>query len=234
MLDIKFVRENPDLVDKACESRQNAHWDREKFFELDEERRSVIAEVEALQAARNSASKEIGQLMREGKKEEAEAKKAEVAANKERIATLDDRRDTVEKELFDLVAAIPNIPHEDVPYGKDDSDNPEVRRWGTPREFDFEPKAHWDLGPELGIIDFDRGVKLAGTRFYLLGGMGARMERALINFHRHAQQGRLRGVVAPSSPTTTACLAPASCPSSTRISTMCSLTSTSSPRPRSS
>ena len=182
MLDIKFVRENPDLVDKACESRQNAHWDREKFFELDEERRSVIAEVEALQAARNSASKEIGQLMREGKKEEAETKKAEVAANKERIATLDDRRDAVEKELFDLVAAIPNIPHEDVPYGKDDSDNPEVRRWGTPREFDFEPKAHWDLGPELGIIDFDRGVKLAGTRFYLLGGMGARMERALINF----------------------------------------------------
>ena len=182
MLDIKFVRENPDLVDKACESRQNAHWDREKFFELDEERRSVIAEVEALQAARNSASKEIGQLMREGKKEEAEAKKAEVAANKERIATLDDRRGVVEKELFDLVAAIPNIPHEDVPYGKDDSDNPEVRRWGTPREFDFEPKAHWDLGPELGIIDFDRGVKLAGTRFYLLGGMGARMERALINF----------------------------------------------------
>ena len=182
MLDIKFVRENPDLVDKACESRQNAHWNREKFFELDEERRSVIAEVEALQAARNSASKEIGQLMREGKKEEAEAKKAEVAANKERIAMLDDRRDAVEKELFDLVAAIPNIPHEDVPYGKDDSDNPEVRRWGTPREFDFEPKAHWDLGPELGIIDFDRGVKLAGTRFYLLGGMGARMERALINF----------------------------------------------------
>ena len=182
MLDIKFVRENPDLVDKACESRQNAHWDREKFFELDEERRSVIAEVEALQAARNSASKEIGQLMHEGKKEEAEAKKAEVTANKERIAALDDRRDAVEKELFDLVAAIPNIPHEDVPYGKDDSDTPEVRRWGTPREFDFEPKAHWDLGPELGIIDFDRGVKLAGTRFYLLGGMGARMERALINF----------------------------------------------------
>ena len=182
MLDIKFVRENPDLVDKACESRQNAHWDREKFFELDEERRSVIAEVEALQAARNSASKEIGQLMREGKKEEAEAKKAEVAANKERISELDEKRGQVEKDLFDLVAAIPNIPHEDVPYGKDDSDNPEVRRWGTPREFDFEPKAHWDLGPELGMIDFDRGVKLAGARFYLLGGMGARMERALINF----------------------------------------------------
>ena len=182
MLDIKFVRENPDIVDKSCESRQNAHWDREKFFELDEERRSVIAEVEKLQADRNSVSKQIGLFMKDGKKDEAEAAKAQVVANKERIAELGEKRATVEQELFDLVAAIPNIPHESVPYGKDDSDNPEVRRWGTPREFDFEPKAHWDLGPELGIIDFDRGVKLAGTRFYLLGGMGARMERALINF----------------------------------------------------
>ncbi len=182
MLDIKFVRENPDIVDKSCESRQNAHWDREKFFELDEERRSVIAEVEKLQADRNSVSKQIGLLMKDGKKDEAEAAKTQVAANKERIAELGEKRATVEQELFDLVAAIPNIPHESVPYGKDDSDNPEVRRWGTSREFDFEPKAHWDLGPELGMIDFDRGVKLAGTRFYLLGGMGARMERALINF----------------------------------------------------
>ena len=185
MLDIKFVRENPDLVDKSCESRQNAHWDREKFFELDEERRSVIAEVEKLQAERNAVSKQIGQLMREGKKDEAEAAKAQVAANKDRIAALDDRRGEVEAALFDLVAAIPNIPHESVPYGKDDSDNPEVRRWGTPRDFSadgFEPKAHWDLGPETGMIDFDRGVKVAGTRFYVLGGMGARMERALISF----------------------------------------------------
>lgn len=185
MLDIKFVRENPDVVDKACESRQNAHWDREKFFELDEERRSVIAEVEKLQAERNSVSKQIGQLMREGKKDEAEAAKARVAANKDRIASLDDRRNEVETALFDLVSRIPNIPHESVPYGKDDSDNPEVRRWGTPRDFSadgFEPKAHWDLGPATGMIDFDRGVKVAGTRFYVLGGMGARMERALISF----------------------------------------------------
>ena len=182
MLDIKFVRENPDLVDKACESRQNAHWDRERFCELDEERRSLIAEVEGLQATRNAASKEIGQLMRDGKKDEADAAKAVVAANKDRIAELDEKRGAVEQELFDLVAAIPNIPDETVPYGKDDSDNPEARRWGTPREFDFEPKAHWDLGTSTGMIDFDRGVKLAGARFYLLGGMGARMERALINF----------------------------------------------------
>lgn len=191
MLDIKFVRENPDLVDKSCESRQNAHWDREKFFELDEERRSVIAEVESLQAERNAVSKQIGLLMCEGKKEEAEAAKEQVAANKDRIAELDQRRGEVEEELTALVAAIPNIPDASVPYGKDDSDNPEVRKWGEPTQFDFEPKAHWDLGPELGMIDFDRGVKLAGTRFYLLGGMGARMERALINFmiDTHNQAG---------------------------------------------
>ena len=191
MLDIKFVRENPDLVDKSCESRQNAHWDREKFFELDEERRSVIAEVESLQAERNAVSKQIGLLMREGKKEEAEAAKEQVAANKDRIAELDQRRGEVDEELTALVAAIPNIPDASVPYGKDDSDNPEVRKWGEPTQFDFEPKAHWDLGPELGMIDFDRGVKLAGTRFYLLGGMGARMERALINFmiDTHNQAG---------------------------------------------
>ena len=191
MLDIKFVRENPDLVDKSCESRQNAHWDREKFFELDEERRSVIAEVESLQAERNAVSKQIGLLMREGKKEEAEAAKEQVAANKDRIAELDQRRGEVEEELTALVAAIPNIPDASVPYGKDDSDNPEVRKWGELTQFDFEPKAHWDLGPELGMIDFDRGVKLAGTRFYLLGGMGARMERALINFmiDTHNQAG---------------------------------------------
>lgn len=182
MLDIKFVRENPDVIDAACASRQNAHWDREKFFELDAERRSVIAEVESLQAERNAISKQIGLFMREGKKDEAEAAKQQVSANKERIAELDQRRGGVEEELTALVAAIPNIPDESVPYGVDDSDNPEVRRWGAPTEFDFEPKAHWDLGVNLGIIDFDRGVKLAGTRFYLLGGLGARMERALINF----------------------------------------------------
>ena len=165
MLDITFVRENPDVVDASCASRQNAHWDRERFFELDERRRSTIFEVEQLQAGRNAASKQIGQLMREGKREEAEQVKAKIASGRREIAELSEERKKVEKELFDLVAGIPNIPDESVPYGKDDSDNPEVRRWGTPREFDF-----------------DRGVKLAGTRFYVLAGLGARLERALINF----------------------------------------------------
>mgnify|MGYP001670466694 FL=1 len=182
MLDIKFVREHPDAVDESCASRQNAHWDRERFFDLDEERRSVIVEVEKLQAERNAISKQVGQLMREGKRDEAESAKAQVSANKSRIAGLEERRGGVEKELLDLLSAIPNIPDSSVPYGKDDSDNPEVRAWGEPRRFGFNPKAHWDLGPATGMIDFDRGVKLAGSRFYLLGGMGARMERALINF----------------------------------------------------
>ena len=182
MLDLTFVRENPDVVDASCKSRQNAHWDRERFFELDAERRSTIVEVESLQAKRNSSSKQIGQLMREGKRDEAEAVKAELANDKATIAELSERRKEVEKALFDLVAGIPNIPDESVPYGKDDSDNPEARRWGTPREFDFDAKAHWALGPALNIIDCERGVKLAGTRFYVLGGLGARLERALINF----------------------------------------------------
>ena len=182
MLDIKFVRENPDIIDKSCADRQNAHWDREKFFELDERRRALIGQVESLQAKRNSFSKQIGQLIRNGEKEKAAAAKSEVAADKGLIAKLDEERAEVEKSLFDLISAIPNIPDPSVPYGVDDSDNPEVRRWGEPTHFDFTPKAHWDLGPQLGIIDFDRGVKIAGSRFYLLGGMGARMERALINF----------------------------------------------------
>jgi len=132
MLDIKFVRENPDVVDKAIASR-NGTWDRERFFELDADRRSLIAEVEALQAERNALSKQIGQLMREGRKDEAEAAKAKVAAGKDRIAELDAKRGEAEDALFDLVSRIPNIPDETVPFGKDDSENPEVRRWGTPR-----------------------------------------------------------------------------------------------------
>lgn len=182
MLDIRFVRENPDVVDKSCASRQNAHWDREQFFKLDELRRSTIVEVERLQAERNSASKQIGKLMQEGKQDEAQAAKEQVAAGKARIAELEEQRASVEKQLHDLVSAIPNIPHESVPYGKDDSENKEVRKWGTTRSFDFDAKAHWDLGTQTHMIDFDRGVKLAGSRFYVLGGYGAQMERALINF----------------------------------------------------
>lgn len=236
MLDIKFVRENPDVVDKACESRQNAHWDRDRFFELDEERRSVISEVEKLQAERNAVSKQIGQLMRDGKKDEAEAAKAQVAANKDRIAALDDRRTEVEDELFDLVSRIPNIPHESVPYGRDDSDNPEVRRWGTPRDFaseGFEPQAHWDLGPSTGMIDFDRGVKISGTRFYVLGGMAPVWSvPSSASWWTCTSRRDSRSGGCPSSPTMRPSLARVSCPSSRTTSITSSLTCTSSPRRR--
>ena len=181
MLDIKFVRENLSVVEEAMKNR-NSSFDSARFQELDEERRAAIAEEEALQAERNSSSKEIGKLMGQGKKEEAEALKARVAEVKTLLEAASARRVAADEGLKSILMRTPNIPHESVPVGKDENDNPEVRRWGTPREFDFEPKAHWDLGPELGIMDFERGVKLAHSRFYCLGGQGARLERAIINF----------------------------------------------------
>lgn len=181
MLDIRFVRENIDLVNKAM-VRRNFTWDSKRFLQLDEDRRSAIAQEEALLSQRNTISKSIGALMGEGKKEEAEAAKAEVAKLKEKIAYYADLHEQAESALNELILAIPNIPSETTPIGKDEDDNPEVRRWGTPPTFDFEFKAHWDLGVDLGIIDFERAVKLAESRFVLLGGLGARLERALISF----------------------------------------------------
>ena len=181
MLDIKFVRENPDAIDEAMANRQTS-WDRQKFFEMDDERRQVIVEVEELQATRNAESKKIGALMKEGKKDEAEAAKEAVREVNEKIDGLAERRTQIEGDLNDFMAHLPNIPCEATPYGKDEDENIERRRWGTPREFDFEFKAHWDLGTDLNILDFDRGNKLSGSRFTVLGGAGARLERALINF----------------------------------------------------
>ncbi len=181
MLDIKFIRENPDLVDKSCSERHTS-WDKERFFALEELRRNLIVQVEELKAKRNAASKQIGELMRQGERDQAEKLKEEVAANKDRIAELEHEHTQTDNELHDLIASIPNIVDESVPYGEDENDNPELRRWGTPRSFDFEYKSHWDLGIDLDVIDFERGVKLAESRFYLLGGLGARLERALINF----------------------------------------------------
>ncbi len=193
MLDIKFVRENPDAVDTAMANRQTS-WDRTRFFELDEERRSVITEVEQLQATRNAESKKIGQLMREGKREEANAAKEAVRAVNVQIDGLADRRSALEAELDTFMAHLPNIPCEATPVGKDETENPECRRWGTPRDFaaeGFEAKPHWDLGTDLGILDFDRGSKLSGARFTVLAGAGARLDRALQNFFldTHLERG---------------------------------------------
>ena len=182
MLDLNFVRENLEEVKKALVNRNFPATSLEKFIELDTERRRVIGETDAINQQRNSSSKEIGALMQSGKKDEAEAKKAEVADLKARQTGLEQRRAEAENEMRELLAGLPNIPNSDVPVGADESANVEVRRRGTPREFDFEPRDHVDLGENLGILDLERATKIAGSRFAILNGAGARLERALINF----------------------------------------------------
>ena len=147
MLDIKFVRDNQEAVAQAMENR-NAAWDAEAFAQLDEQRRAAIMREEALQAERNTLSKQIGALMKEGKRDEADAAKARVAQIKEELVQAGADRDAADAELRDILLHTPNMPSDTTPVGADENDNPEVRRWGTPREWDFEPKAHWDLGPE--------------------------------------------------------------------------------------
>ncbi|MBU4557162.1 MAG: serine--tRNA ligase [Actinobacteria bacterium] len=181
MLDARFVRDNTDAVRKVMSDR-NASWDVEEFIAADEKRRAIIGTVEALQARRNEASKAIGILMKDGKRDEAEAAKGEVRQINEQVAELDDSLAQLEAQVRELLMTAPNIPDASVPVGAGEDDNVEVRRWGTPRQFDFEAKAHWDLGPEMGIIDFERGVKLTKSRFVVLGRDGARLNRALINF----------------------------------------------------
>ena len=181
MLDIKFVRENQDAVAQAMRNR-HAEWDADQFAKLDEERRAAIVKEESLQAERNALSKQIGALMKEGKRDEAEGAKARVAEIKAELEGAGAERERIDAELHELLLRTPNMPADSTPVGEDENDNPEVRRWGTPPAFDFEPKAHWDLGPDLGIINFEYGVKLAASRFIVLGGLGARLERSLINF----------------------------------------------------
>ena len=178
MLDIRFIRENPEKVAENCKNRNNK-WDINEFLAVDEKRRAIIAEVEALKAERNAASKEIGAMMKAGQKEEAEAKKEAMRIVGDKIDALDKQQAEVDAQLTALAMSVPNMCSDKTPVGKDEDDNPEVRRWGTPREFDFEMKPHWDLGPELGIIDFERGVKLAHSRFSVLRGAGAKLEYAL-------------------------------------------------------
>lgn len=181
MLDIRFVRENPDAVESAMASRSQM-WDKERFLELDTQRRMAISKVESLQAQRNAISKRIGELMRSGSQQEAEAAKDDVRLINEQLVQLEEERTASEEALEEMMLALPNLPSDTTPFGKSEDDNIEVRRWGEPRVFDFSPQAHWDLGPQLGIIDFERAVKLAKSRFILLAGLGARLERALINF----------------------------------------------------
>ena len=179
MLDMNFVRENPDAVKEAL-AKRHSKIDLDAFLELDKQRREVILSVEKLKSQRNSASQEIGRMKKAG--ENADAQMAAVRALGEEIAAGDAKLKDIEAQLNAILYTIPNMPAPDVPVGEDDSDNPEVRRWGEPRKFDFEPQAHWDIGEKLGILDFDRAAKVTGARFTFYKGLGSRLERAVINF----------------------------------------------------
>src|SRR6185369_8470206 len=182
MLDLNFVRENLAAVRTALENRNFPADALDRFAELDGTRRRIINEADSINQLRNAASKEIGALVQSGNKDEAEAKKAEVAGLKDKQTDLEKQRDESEAAMHELLAGLPNIPADEVPVGPDESANKEIRKWGDPREFDFEPKDHVDLGEALGILDFERATKIAGSRFAILKGAGARLERALVNF----------------------------------------------------
>lgn len=182
MLDLHFVRENLEVVRNAFDKRHFPTDALEDFIELDKTRRGVIGESDQVNQQRNASSKEIGVLMQAGKRDEAEEKKAEVAGLKQKQQDLENKRNEVEAKMNELLAGLPNIPADDVPVGTDESDNEEVTKWGEPRKFDFEPQDHVDLAENLGILDMERAAKIAGARFAILNGAGARLERGLINF----------------------------------------------------
>ena len=179
MLDLKFVRSNPEKVEESLKKR-GGKVSLDSFLKVEAERRRLLAQVETMKAERNAVSQEIGKMKKAG--EDAEAKVLEMRELGEQIKAIDsnvkDLESTLEKELL----SIPNIPNESVPVGVTDEDNVEVRRWGEPPKFDFEPKPHWETGEKLGILDFERGSKVTGARFTFYKGLGARLERALVNF----------------------------------------------------
>jgi seryl-tRNA synthetase len=179
LLDLKFVRSNPEKVEEALKKR-GGKVSLDSFLKVEAKRRRLLAQVETMKAERNAVSQEIGRMKKAG--EDAEAKVREMRELGEKIKAIDsnvkDLESTLEKELL----SIPNIPHDSVPVGLTDEDNVEVRRWGAPPKFDFEPKPHWEVGEKLGILDFERGAKVTGARFTFYKGLGARLERALVNF----------------------------------------------------
>ncbi len=180
MLELAFVRGHLDLVRQKMRERGLADDLLNDFEALDRDRRKFLLEAETLKARRNQVSEQIAALKKQGR--DAAALIAEMRQVGDRIAELDRQAKDYDERLRQVLERIPNLPHESVPVGKSAADNREVRRWGEPRPFDFEPKAHWDLGPALGLLDFERATKIAGARFAVYRGVGARMERALANF----------------------------------------------------
>jgi seryl-tRNA synthetase len=188
MLDINIIREEPDRVRKSLQNRQMDEGLVDAVLELDSRRRLVLAEAEILKAERNVVSKEIGQM------KDAVARQEKIASMRsvgDQIAAYDEQLRKIDEELRAATSVIPNLPDDRTPIGKDESENIVLRTIGDLPEFDFEPKPHWELGPALGIINFDQGVKITGSRFYVLSGAGARLQRALISWmlDLHIRQG---------------------------------------------
>ena len=180
MIDLKLIRTNPEIVKEALEKRGEDTSVLERIRQLDEARRDLLYRVEQLKRLRNSTSEKIGQLKKAGK--DAQDLVDQMRQVGEEIKQLDGEVRETEEKIQDLLLNIPNIPHSSVPIGKDDSENVEVARWGEPREFDFEPLAHWEIGAKLGILDFEQAAKITGARFTVYRGLGARLERAVMNF----------------------------------------------------
>ncbi|MEW4212438.1 serine--tRNA ligase [Priestia megaterium] len=180
MLDLKFLRASFNEVKEKLKFRGEDLTDLGRFEDLDAKRRELIAQTEELKSKRNEVSQQIAQLKRE--KQDADHLIVEMREVGDRVKQLDEELRSVEEELELLLLSIPNVPHESTPVGETEDDNVEVRKWGEIKQFDFEPKPHWDLGTDLNILDFERASKVTGSRFVFYKGLGARLERALINF----------------------------------------------------
>ena len=188
MLDIKRIRQNPQELIDALKNR-NSTLDVTELLDLDQKRREALGQVEALKNKRTTESKKIGQIMKQGG--DAEAIKEEMRQLGDQIADLDKQVAAIDEKINYILMRLPNYPHASVPIGKDDTENVEQRRWGEPRQFEWTPKAHWDIGTDLNILDFDAAAKISGARFTVYRGLGARLERAVINFYMdtHAADG---------------------------------------------
>ncbi|HEX7618683.1 MAG TPA: serine--tRNA ligase, partial [Verrucomicrobiae bacterium] len=188
MFDVHLIREQPDLVRESLRRRGDDPARVDAILAADEERRTQLSELEAHRNQRNVGSKEIGRMKDDA---ERQSKVLAMGAVNARIQVLEGQVNEIEARLNDLLAVMPNIPADDVPFGKDDGENVVIRTMGEPRKFEFTPIPHWDLGPALGIIDFERGIRLAGSRFYVLAGAGARLQRAVIQWMLdvHVSQG---------------------------------------------
>ena len=179
MHDLSFFRSNLEQIRKRLATR-GFTLDVAAFQDLDQRRRQCVTETEQLKAERNQATADIGKLRKQG--EDTAERQQQMRAMGDKIAQLDEQVTQLDAEFRDFLAGVPNVPHASVPVGKSEHDNVEIKRWGTPKEFAFTPRAHWDLGAELGILDLERAAKVTGARFAVYWGLGARLERALINF----------------------------------------------------